>query len=141
MQRIYAFITLLTAATLSVLPVTTNAADDDLDVTMQVIDDLSEIDGDLVGGMARARVPDESGYDEDASDAVNGDDERRLVDQLIEMDGEFAISSGNDGFEHDGEPRRDHDSFVGEDNFEEGEDVDEPESRIDSKATDGHAKD
>jgi len=88
-------------------------ADDELDVMVTVIDDLSDIDGD----MARMSGPgdDEEGASEPEEEVTFGSDE--LVAE--------AGDDENDGFENDASDSDDTAEMEEEDEFEEGEDVDD----------------
>jgi len=101
-------------------------AQSDLEVTMEVIDDLSEIDDELVA----AEVPRETVYEEDLFD-LDGDgipddqeDETGLFEQYRHGDADFEIADENDGFELEDEEWLSWKEFTTEDDFEEGEKVD-----------------
>lgn len=105
-------------------------ANDDLDVTMEVIDDLSELDGELV----ILEAPEEEDYEEDVFD-LDGDgipddqeDDTGLFEEFSDVeDADFDIEGENDGFEHDNDELLAEEEFESEDEFEAGEDVDDDE--------------
>ena len=85
-------------------------ANEDLEVTMEIIDDISELDGML----AEMPGPDEGSFREDGEGA-----------EIEKPSGDRPSRKSNDGFEHDkmDEDRIERD-LQEESDFEEGEDVD-----------------
>lgn len=118
------------AATALWLAATAAIAADDLEPTMKVIDDLSELDGDLV----LPEGPAGDAYEEDLfdldQDGIPDDqeDESGLFNQYTELDdSSFEIETEGDGFEHENEETLAEEEFESEDEFEAGEDVDTDE--------------
>lgn len=104
----------------------------DLDQTMEVIDDLSALDDELVA----ADVPRETVYEEDLFD-LDGDgipddkeDETGLFEQYRYGDADFEIADENDGFEFEDEERLSWKEFATEHDFDEGEKVDDDDYDI-----------
>ena len=102
-------------------------ADDDLDVTMEILDNLAQIEGVVL----QMTDPDDNdkgadgGGDEgdDYEDDGAGDDDH---EDRFEHDGEEDGDDHEDGFEHDDEGETDADLEPGE-NHDEGDDVDTDE--------------
>lgn len=115
---------------LALSPAAALAADDELEVTMEVIDDLASIDGQIV----RMQGPEDGGRTSDEGVAGDGfdieDDDAQDVDADRNVDeSDFLDDFGeelSDDFEHDdnGEGLADLD-FESNDDLEEGEDVDD----------------
>ena len=106
------FLAAVVMSCLSLLPLTASA-DDELEVTMEVIDDLSDVDGDFV----EMRGPD---FDEDPLEEANDEEAGDEIDEdlLAEFDEEIL-----DDFEHDDAG----DEFFAADFDEDAEDLDEGE--------------
>jgi len=99
----------------------------DLEMTMEVIDDVSELDDDLLA----AAAPADDVYEEDLFD-LDGDgvaddepEEEGLFSRYRDDDGYFEVLNERDGFELEDEERLSWRRFVGEDNFDLFEQVDE----------------
>ena len=111
-------------------------ADEDLDVTMDVIDNLSDIEGVILEMSAVMDDDDDSlggddhDGDEDRDDRHDGDDEYGddhdgVGEDDHEGNEDFADGADgeeDDGFEHDDEGRSDDDKMEPEDGHDEGDD-------------------
>ena len=124
MKGIHILIASMAASALALAP-TAARADDELEVTMEVVDDLEGLEEEI----ARMDGPGDNRIEEDLPESEDGDDEddRGILDQFEEMDGEFDIEDDNDGFEFENEEEEADEEFDAEDDFEEGEDVDDDE--------------
>ncbi len=126
MKGIHVLIASMAASALALSPAIATA-DDELDITMEVIDDLETLEEEI----ARMEGPGSNDIEEDfpGEDGEGGDDEddRSILDQFEEMDGEFDVDDENDGFEFENEDEEADREFESEDDFEEGEDVDDDE--------------
>lgn len=112
MKRLTIFAVSLISTCWLLLPAT-GRADQDLEVTMEVIDDLAELDG-IVSQMPG---PGSNDFGEDDDRNLRGDD---AGERLGEEGGR------PDGFEHDDMDEDDADrEMTSEDEFEEDEDVDD----------------
>jgi hypothetical protein len=111
----------------AMFPVTA-LADEDLDVTMDVIENLSEVEGVILEMSTEADEVDGDHYDAEEGDGggdyAEGDD---YVDHDDEVEGIFADVPGDDGFEHDDEAGYDEDGMHEEDGHDEGDEVDTDE--------------
>lgn len=102
-------------------------AESDLDVTMTVFESIADIDEDLLVDAPLA----EERYEEDLFDLDNDgipddeEDETGLFRQYHDPAADFEIADENDGFERDNEAGRAWHEFATEDDFEEGEKLDE----------------
>ena len=106
-------------------------ADEELDVTIEVFDDLSEVDGDFT----EMRGPENDRELADLDARSNREDEQEVRDSLRDemrteedrddvVDDELvAVESDGDGFEHDEGSHDEVRELVAEDDFEENEDV------------------
>ena len=96
----------------------TALADDELEVTMEVIDDLSDIDDEIVE--MRGPSGDEDGLEDELELVADADDDISAEEFADDFDEEIE-----DGFEHDDGLDEIDDDFEADDDLEEGEDVDE----------------
>ena len=87
-------------------------ADDDLDVTMEVLDNLAQIEGVVL----ELRGPEGDDEGDDDSESGEGEDDF----------GDGSDDGEEDGFEHDGSTNVEND-LEGEDEFDEGDHVDTDE--------------
>ncbi|MEM9403899.1 MAG: hypothetical protein AAGA44_15610 [Pseudomonadota bacterium] len=116
----------IVATTFAIGPIAANA-DDELAVTMEVIDDLEGLEADI----ALMQGPVDNLLEDEISDSdIDDKDDRGILDQFEDMDGAFDIDNDNDGFEFDDEEKASNEAFDAEDDFEEGEDVDDDEFDI-----------
>ncbi len=123
MKGIHVLIASMAASALALAPAVATA-DDQLDVTMEIIEDLEGLEEDI----ARMEGPVEDNFEVDLPDGEGSEeDDRGILDQFEEMDGEFDVDDENDGFEFDNEDEVADREFESEDDFEEGEDVDDDE--------------
>ena len=100
-------------------------ADDDLDVTMEILDNLAQIEG-VVLQMPGPDDDDKSGgggEGDDYEDDGAGDDDH---ENGFEHDGEEDGDDHEDSFEHDDEGKTD-DDLQPDENHDEGDDVDTDE--------------
>jgi len=114
MKQFSIFIATLALTCVAMFPTASLAEDlDDLDVTMEVLDDTSDIDD----AVAQMRGP---GDGDDSDDGGNDDDSGDGED---EFDGSDDFND-EDGFEDD-DDFDNEDEFEDEDGFDEGEDIDD----------------
>jgi hypothetical protein len=115
------FFTILVLGLMAFAPATVCAADelDDLDITMQVLDDTSELEDTI----AEMEGPDDDDVEvwEDESEYEYGDEMRDKED--ASSGAEEFTEEFEDEFEHD--EVYEEDEMEREDDFEDGEDVDE----------------
>lgn len=114
MKELRLLIASMTLTCFALFPAVSHA-DDDLDVTMDVFDDLSKIDG-MVADMQGPEMPD---ADDDDGDHGSDDGGEHHGDDGFEDDDNF---DNDDALDHD------------EDDFDEGEDI---EDDIDDDGSDG----
>lgn len=97
------------------------AQQSDLEVTMDVIDDLSDIGR---SGFLTER-PDEASLFELDPGTEEADEEARrsLFEQFTAMDGEFRIHNEDDGFETEPAEASSRRAFETESDFDEGEEI------------------
>ena len=93
---------------------------DDLDVSLVVLDDASDLSAEL----SEMRGPDDHVDEHDEDDSVSDDHEVERDEETVEYD------KHNDDFEYD-EHNDEEDYFEDEDDFEDGDDVDTDEPHAD----------
>ena len=121
MKGIHILIASMAASALALAPAAARA-DDELEVTMEIVDDLEGLEEDI----ARMEGPGDNRIEEDLPENEDGDDEddRSVLDQFEEMDGDFHIADENDGFELENWEEESEREFELEDEIEEGEEID-----------------
>lgn len=131
MKQLNLFAAMLLLTSVSLLPATAGAQDlDDLEVTMEVVDDLAGI-GDVVTEMPGPEMADGDGSDESGDTESDGESEQDLTTKDERFDAQ------DDRFVIDDDFSEDNDGFAEEGNFEEGEDIDDDRYDIEMPADDG----
>ncbi len=125
----------------ALLPAAAHADDDELDVTMEVLDSIADIDGDVIvmEGPEHDDFDDhEDESDERERDGVADHDESdresdRVSDDMFdeehESERDFLADASDDGFTHDDDFESDEDEEHAEEesDFDEGDDIDTDE--------------
>lgn len=144
MKQLKVFLAILALSCMAFFPAVARADGslDDLDVTMEVLDDkidlsikLSEMRGPDFSGVEHEDDAEDQGSDHGSDDEQDQEhDERREHDEADE----FEDEEHDDGFDHDDELYEDE--FEDEDDFETGDEVDTDEFD-DADHDTGHSED
>lgn len=147
MKRINIFLTSVALSLFVLFPAAAHADDDELDVTMDVLDSIADLDGDVI--VMEGPEHDDFDYDEDEDesdghegDAVADHDESDhetdhesdrvgddFMDEQEDENHDFLADASDDGFAHDDDFESDEDEehSEGESDFDVGDDVDTDE--------------
>ena len=131
MKQLNILIASMVLTTTGMLPAVALADMDDLDVTMEVLDDIADIDGQVLvmrgpdGGEESDEM--ESDEDEVREDDASETDERESEEEVRDEMNEALVRE--DGFEDDDDFRNEEDGDHTEDesDFDDGEEIDEDE--------------
>jgi hypothetical protein len=130
MKRFNIFLASLALSIFALSPATA-MADDELDVTMEVLDSIADIDGDVIvmegpedEGFAES---DDAGNEHDGGDVAERDGEAdEETNDERGLDDEFVAGVSGDDFTHDEDFESDEEEEHSEDesDFDEGDDID-----------------
>jgi hypothetical protein len=135
MKQLNLFGATLLLTSLALLPAMAGAQDlDDLEVTMEVVDDLAGI-GDVVAEMPGPEMADGDALTEDGSDESGDAESNGESGQELTAEDE-RFDKQDDRFVIDDDFSEDNDGFAEEGDFEEGEDIDDDRYDIEMPADD-----